>query len=565
MDFMSKEVIIARYNIALDNFLKVKKIEDLHLKEKIFEFSRTSGDAIYEVIEWSLKRHLSIIAKKLKDKNKINITRYNQLLNNIRRDYNLHDLVDEMTRIARPTPYSTLIDWELILSQKYCVRNKPVHSGSEVDINALAKVIPEAKKIVLTYVDSQENLEDIKQEVERKIEDSNWDDIFAECYQFDTSRSIYVLVTAKLEGLDNDQMAVINKIKWSLVIDFDPASSQNGMFFAYKKHTGSSPHYITLHQIKDISLSKNSRLPYWFLANGDNDVCDTLATSQSDWRRRYTNPINQLTESFSRVFDRDIKVVIINGMKESIQTICNFFDVHCFDRVQFILLSGDSELKSELEDKYKCKNIDLAASELVQGILNYRAYFDGKNKQNSDVMFPGKDGNVVIPISDIDLLEEDLELLHIGKHYKDELEQQSPMEFYKGRQIEWEGLFNHYDIDRKRSKSIEDTIIQSLKKGENKVILLHHSPGVGGTTTSRRIAWNIHDTNPTVVLKQYREGITASNLVKLYRYTLRTIFVIAEVGLIGFDTIRKLFNETLQKTTPIVILAVSRTFMAPRY
>ncbi len=59
------------------------------------------------------------------------------------------------------------------------------------------------------------------------------------------------------------------------------------------------------------------------------------------------------------------------------------------------------------------------------------------------------------------------------------------------------------------------------------VIDLDHSPGAGGSTLARRVAWDMHREHPTAVLRSYTPT-TTERIDEIYQRTGLSVLVIAE-------------------------------------
>ena len=59
------------------------------------------------------------------------------------------------------------------------------------------------------------------------------------------------------------------------------------------------------------------------------------------------------------------------------------------------------------------------------------------------------------------------------------------------------------------------------------VVDLYHSPGAGGSTLARRVAWDMHRGHPTAVLRSYTPT-TAERIDEIYQQTGLWVLVIAE-------------------------------------
>ena len=85
-----------------------------------------------------------------------------------------------------------------------------------------------------------------------------------------------------------------------------------------------------------------------------------------------------------------------------------------------------------------------------------------------------------------------------------------------------------------------------------------HSPGAGGTTVARRIAWNIHEQFPTVVLRG-STVTTIDRLDELFRLSDLPLFILAEASVIRDVQITDLLDEVRERNVHAIFLHVVRS------
>lgn len=124
--------------------------------------------------------------------------------------------------------------------------------------------------------------------------------------------------------------------------------------------------------------------------------------------------------------------------------------------------------------------------------------------------------------------------------------------------ISWFGLKNRFDVERQNfNKKYLKPVEKVIEMGRGKIYLVHEA-GFGGTTVARRIAWEIHNDYPTLILKKYRDVKIKESLIMLHEKTRKTIFVIMEAPqTITLDEVDSLF-KLIPQTRPIVFLVVKR-------
>ncbi|WP_163853720.1 P-loop NTPase [Paenibacillus elgii] len=563
MSFLNSKKIINQFNISVENFNKSIAAEKLDALDKSREFRDYSANSVYKSLEWALKRHISIYYDTQFSNGRISsVTRdgHKSVLN--KPDANIVFLINEVKKTEINSIVLTNIDFELIQTMKKQVRNGPEHSATEISTNKLKKVINEVRKVIKNLVDNNVKLNEIDEVNENCTNINTFDELFIACDRFDTKNNIYVMA---IGNTDFCSLSSLTKIPWSLIIDFNSESKNSGLFHEYEKEFSLSPHYITIHQARDYEFSKSSVLPYYFFGNGDVNIKDTLVTDLKDWRRKYTPALTLLLSSFAEIYDRNIKVIISHENYTQIEILCQQFDIAYNDRVQFIITSKNKGDFDELINSYNVVHIPVKVSEFCLGIESYRSYFENRQlKVGGTIIIPGKDGLTKYSSEQYGMMNEDFEIVHneIALLEIEENETlQTPVDFYKGEQISWYGLQDHFDIERNKTKNLLNTVRQYLKTNDNNIttlIKILHDPGVGGTTILRRIAWELHDDNPTIILKQFREGATLANINKLYHLTNRPLLVLAEANEISSDIIVKLFNSVKRSTIPAVFIMLQR-------
>ena len=133
----------------------------------------------------------------------------------------------------------------------------------------------------------------------------------------------------------------------------------------------------------------------------------------------------------------------------------------------------------------------------------------------------------------------------------------------KGELISWEALNLDYDIltvSEARYLEFISDIQNSLKtvSSKHKLFSLLHKPGFGGTTLSRRVAWDIHTQFPVVLLKHYSSSETWNILTSLYENVKKGILIIADESIVSQADIENIQKETRNSIFPVVLLSVNR-------
>jgi len=332
---------------------------------------------------------------------------------------------------------------------------------------------------------------------------------------------------------------------WATVIDLDPNSDDDGL---------SSVVVPNLAERRHVSVFGSNRWPVppdnatnWLMANGWTSHDEPSADSDDHWRRRgYLQRVRQLIdETHDGTSHQSAAVLVLRSGRrdQEIDRVIDYIDER---------YAGISE------------RIDLAQAPAVNGIdidafLTVVAESLPPDGSISAPSLPGLDGRRwMLNWSDLQRLSVDLEVLHSEILSDSEPVQQLTDEFWRGRPPTWQELEVPIDVQRDAYPGLWKEITQRLSDHQLATVHLDHSPGAGGTTLSRRVAWNLHRTYPTVLLRNYSET-TADRIDEIYQETGRPALVVAESAILPDYDLDELVHSLAQRNTRAVLLWVNRT------
>lgn len=555
--FLEVDKILYFYNTAIEEIQKALSMGKIfgfaHKVDKELKYAAT---ALYDVIDWSFKRNLWLYWDQ--EHNAGRITRRDcniQQIRLINDTATIAYLVENMKKYASPDLSTTGIHLDIILGLRQPVRNDPSHNASDHNIENIMKIIVEARKVILCYVDLNADLVEVASDV---TIDTNWDELFMACNHFDPRKSNYILIIGKTDSLDPVDRGLICSIPWNMVIDFDPESKKKGLHQAFTTVKGVSPHYVTRNQFDTLQFSPNSVVPYWFFAIGDIDIPDTIVRDSREWQRTYLPKLGPLISDFASAYPRNTKVVIAHDAVQIISNWCAQLDVSYQDRVDF-MITTPQEVFSNLLDQYCHKKIPIDLLSVAKGVQRFQSYFGKGAKVQGNIVIPAKGGDKLLLPDQYADIQEDLELIYKGIEDSLTIEESDKSEsaFYRGGKISWFGLDNHFDVDRKVTGDLLKSIKEGFNKDEKNIVIIPHEPGVGGSTVARRLAWDLHEEYPTVFVRDYHSN-TSQRITRLYRHTAKHIVVFIEVNEIGLDNCYKLYNAVRTETISATFILVMR-------
>ena len=158
-------------------------------------------------------------------------------------------------------------------------------------------------------------------------------------------------------------------------------------------------------------------------------------------------------------------------------------------------------------------------------------------------------------------ISEDLELVHstVGTEGEDE-----PKEYRLGADITWRNLHLRHDCERDIVPQVMSRVEDDLRRRQTVRINLYHSPGSGGTTLGRRVAWDIHGRFPVGILKRCAAHDTADRIAKVAALTESSVLIVVDGGQHSARDIDDLYDALRAGQTPVVVLQILRRFRPQR-
>jgi hypothetical protein len=396
-------------------------------------------------------------------------------------------------------------------------------------------------------------------------ETSDWRKVWESCEKFN-NEYVHILVIGKDLKVPVDDLKAIGSLPWSLVVDFNPSSTLDGVLSAAKEELQRRRGYHRLtpdQQQVDINFNQGT---LWLMAAGTTERPDTLSLDFKDWRygkirdignhfdllRRKTTPkpvralflYNDVTEKiyFNIIGDRLLEIFHENQLKI---TVCR--------SPHLIPLDG--------EDLYQ--DIASEPSHWLAAMAKHVGPTAGDQliylpKRIQDVESPEIE-RVLHGFLPTDLLnvEEDLELVHPS--LETEVATDSIGDFLRGNTISWAELGRGFDVKLDMYSALKKDVIHKLEAYGNETVELAHEPGAGGTTVARRLAWDLHRDFPCAVLRQ-KSDATASRIALLYRETNLPVFIVIEAGVLSVPEREYLFKAIREEKARVVFLYVTRFY-----
>jgi len=395
---------------------------------------------------------------------------------------------------------------------------------------------------------------------------SNWNIFRTHCNNFEKGQ-LYFLVIDKIE-YTNDKVKYFSNINWSIIIDSDVDTEEDGL---YNKIKDSYPKAIQpiIHSLDD--RNKIPTLPpnttFWYHSKGVKGSSKSLPkdATYANWKKMYLRYTEDLiNKMFLAISPRTINVIILSKDKNYLSDI--LYAINTLNiTINFIFASEDNSELSDLVSSYNGKKINIPIEQMVEGFRGLAGSMLPPIDFDS-IYLPchsSKGRSVQIPKSDYDHINQYFTIVHLN--IAQEEVDTTKKTFYQGRTISWYELDNDYDVKR----DITDDAVRKLnmwlnKRSDSGLFYLNHEPGAGGTTIARRIAFIISKQFPVLFLNEtiesFDETKTVENLVRVTQLTDLPLFVVIDNTTIKDAQIHLLKQQAESRLAKTIFLVTRSSF-----
>jgi tetratricopeptide (TPR) repeat protein len=392
-----------------------------------------------------------------------------------------------------------------------------------------------------------------------------WEEFLRLTHMFEASRR-YILLAPPLDTEEADYIAVLGKLPWSMVFDFDPNSESKGL----QKAAGPVLEgYRSLHRVvlRDRPTINPDGSTYWFYVRGLTGRAETLATgSWREWRSQYGNELKEqfvrLTEAISPVPVTCIALwydtTLISHLRSCLDDALSILQ----EAADFVIVTKHPADLQSVAASYDATLLDMPLHHLCSGLQSFFLHTSPKEKETCEV--PSNTGApIALDPKAQQWMEEELEFVHlsVGTAPSATHSTGSPgREFLRGAEIDWYDLSLHIDVDRDKTQRVKNQLENALERKRAIRINLYHDPGAGGTTVARRILWDLHREYPCAILHRCAPTETAERLFRLASITGQAILLLIDGAEIADRQVDELFNYLRSRLVPVVLFQTLRRF-----
>jgi len=390
----------------------------------------------------------------------------------------------------------------------------------------------------------------------------NWDEFMLACHHFDKNR-LYLFILGPESQKPRNIWKSLARLPISMFLDFDPNTAEDGIY-SLVAPVMSNTRSVHLWTLGNETTLVPERACYWYAARGLEGRESSLSVSGwRDWNRKYGTALNELIGNFVRASGgRPLTVVSLWYAPEYIREICCMVDRTFGDSADYVFAVPESEGFKELADQFDGKTISIRTEDILHGITRNVAAIDDATLPIAGVPQAGG-GFHVLERSELAWLSEDLEVLHSNIELEVDKKRVAGYDYLRGVTIDWVDLAGHYDADREETPQIRGIVVSDLNSRKATRLNLYHWPGAGGTTVAHRVAWDLRQSYPVVMLRRVTPGETVSRFRELFKATGLTVLAIVEGSDAIPDRLELLYTEVRAENIPVVFLSVLRRFDTP--
>jgi hypothetical protein len=389
-----------------------------------------------------------------------------------------------------------------------------------------------------------------------------WREVWDQCDSFDRRRNAFILIaSAELRNIPREFRSELGKIPWTLVLDFDQDTDNDGLLSESRSLLASSRgfHFLLPSQVEQPNLREAT---CWLMSNGWSKQPDSIPVSKEAWSKRTPARIRQLAEDIrAATSPLPITTILMSQginpalLRQSVVALGEFLSSQ--QKILVLKNSPDDQSYAAIKDDVECVELQCTYSDFALGLHRMLGPAEGAVAIQLPCRDPSTSRLSRIPL-DSELasrFSETMEVVHDGLAFEAAVTQAEVSEFLKGNTISWKEL--DLDLDAKRDITAEalSSIRSLLKQSRSVSYRLAHTPGAGGTTVVRRIAWELRNEYPTVVLKVFLDT-TADYIESLFHFTNLPVLIIAERSNISPLLREKLFLDLKARSVRFVIFDV---------
>ena len=393
-------------------------------------------------------------------------------------------------------------------------------------------------------------------------------DTFVENVDFFDKSNRYILVAPfSTDALSETLLHNLMGVRWSMIIDFNCHSKENGGLYHSMMpeiDDNCTPFTILNREgLSNMSKGTNGNVN-WIFANGLANINGTVTPDIATWiGKRMHHFLKEALAEFCKKSLSCIHIISLLDNEEYLEEVIHQFDGIDFaerDLVSFSIISDKQHVRDNMAKLSRYGfDIHCFSFSLVRFVSEIGDLL--RPEDRSAIIVPGRNAQnepISIDITGIysKLLANGINVVHRDIVSEADKSIDPLPAFYRGETITWKELEADVDVQRGRYEELKRKVLERLNGRVSQKFTLYHSAGAGGTTISRRLAYDLREQVPTIIINDYSRTVTFS-LIELLSVKLnRPMLAIVESSKVG--NIDELIASCNAKKRIVVFVYVER-------
>lgn len=383
----------------------------------------------------------------------------------------------------------------------------------------------------------------------------SWDQLYRYCGEFEL-RQVNIAIFDRESALDARDWSALAGIHWNAIIDFDAETDTAGNLYL-ARHVFEENHPIHVSALDSVP-EITARSTVWIAAKGLKSRPNTEPVDNvRAWNRTKAQNLEKIIDDIAASSEPEpALVVVFSGAIDFVERVIYILDRSFSDRTRYVFATPSPDLYSEMIEEFGADSAQIALPEVCQGLRERLPQI-----AKSEISFPKLSGGTVeIPLERARWIEEQLELVHLGRGVDLDADNQVEREdaFLKGAVVSWGALDAEVDVGRDITRQLEQQISSQLEARATRRVILRHWPGAGASTVSRRIVWDLHKQYPTVAALEIHPERTAERLRTLFDFTRKPVLTLIDLPGVTQELVDRLYDVLRNSNTPVVLFSVER-------
>ena len=399
-------------------------------------------------------------------------------------------------------------------------------------------------------------------------------DVFLENVNRFNKADRYILISpSKTDQYTQQQLRSLLNVNWSVIVDFNSKTKlDGGLYNSFMPEINERTVPITIESINDPAIiSKGIQGNVnWIYANGLNTIPGTVTADINGWYgKRYNKLLKVMLREFCKLTLARVHVICLFEDTDYVEEIVHIFnDIEFAERdlVSFNFISCSDSFREHI---VKLSKYGFNINCFSFSITNFLTVLEdfSTTVENHSVLVPARNNNnetIQIDLSDINGKLRSNGILLVHRNIASETQEiiEVKPNFYRGETISWKELEAGIDVIRDKYAELQKKITTLIQGRQSQKFNLFHDAGAGGTTISRRLAFDMRTIIPTIILTSYKKVYTFSQIDLVYMRVQRPILCIVESSIVG--SIDELISECNAKKRVVIFVYVERVIKKPK-